>query len=189
MTLSWVYHIWQLNECSISKLIRVVWWLRSVFSSSSNENSPIICLDRTESNWDVEVYVQNFSLLSFVINIVECHNFLIKLEEMDFVGPYHLKFLLILIFLSSINHTDTGLLEIVRHGKLRVSVEWNVLSFRASSCCRCISIRESRTSIVIAMLFRHNHTASIIICLRRCTLVRIRRLSALLLTVYHLLKE
>ena len=97
--------------------------LRSVFSSTGNENPSIICLYRAESNRDVKVYVQHLPLLPLVIDVVERYYLLIKLEEMDFVCHHCLNFLLVL----TVDHTDPCLGKVVGHCKLGVTIETDVL--------------------------------------------------------------
>ena len=62
-------------------------------------------------------------MFSFVVNIIERHNLLIKFEKMNFVCPNHFKLLLVLVILGTIDHTDASLVEVISHRKLRVSVE------------------------------------------------------------------
>ena len=89
--------------------------LGSVFSSTCDKYSSVICLNRAESDWDIKIDIQDFSLLSLVVHVVKCDDFLIKLEEMNFVCPNHFNFLLILICLRPINHSDTSLGKIIGH--------------------------------------------------------------------------
>ena len=60
--------------------------LRRVFRSASDKNPTVICLNRAESDRDHEVNIENFSLLPLMVHIVEGHDFLIELEEVDLVG-------------------------------------------------------------------------------------------------------
>ena len=102
MPLSRVYHVRQLNQGTISEFIRMIAGLRCVLRTSSDEDSSIIGLNRAETNWNIEVNIQNFSLLSLMINIVECHNLLIKFEEVDFVCSDFFNLVLILLCCRSI---------------------------------------------------------------------------------------
>jgi hypothetical protein len=70
-------------------------------------------LDRAESYWNVEVDVQNFSLLSFVVDIVEGNYLLIELEEMNFVSSS--GFNLLGVCSRSTNHPYSGLSKVVGH--------------------------------------------------------------------------
>lgn len=99
--------------------------LRSIFSSTCDENSSIIGLYRTKSNWYVKINIQNFSLLSFVINIIEGYNLLIKFKEMNFVCSS--CFNLLCICCRSAYHSNSSLSKVIRHGQLRISIEANVL--------------------------------------------------------------
>ena len=87
--------------------------LRGVLSSTSDEDSSVVSLDRAESYWNVEVDVENFSLFSFVINVVEGNNLLIKLEKMNFVGSS--CFDLLSVCSGSADHSDSSLGEVVGH--------------------------------------------------------------------------
>ena len=97
--------------------------LGSILSSSSDKYPAIICLYRAEPNRNIEIDVEHLPLLPLVIDVVESHNLLVKLEEMDLVGHYCFYFLLVL----PINHTDAGLGEVVGHGELRIPVVADVL--------------------------------------------------------------
>lgn len=83
-------------------------------------------MDRAESNWDVEVDVENLSLLSLVVHIVKRYNLLIELEEVDFVGASYI--ILCLLLLGTVHHLYTSLRKIIGHGKLTVSIKGDVLS-------------------------------------------------------------
>ena len=85
--------------------------LRGILSSSSNKYPSIICLYGAESDRDIEVYVQHLSLLPLMVNIVERHYLLVKLEEMDLVCHYSFYFLLVL----TIYHSNTCLREVLSH--------------------------------------------------------------------------
>lgn len=104
--------------------------LGSVFGASRDEDAAVVGLDRTKPNWDRKVDVQHLSLLSFLVDVVECHDFLVELEEMDFVCHYLLYSLLVVLCRLS-DQPDAGLFEIVGHRKLRVSVKANVLALLA----------------------------------------------------------
>ena len=72
--------------------------LGSILSSTCDKDPSIIGLDAAESYGDIEVDVKDFSLFSFVINVVKGYNFLVKLKKVNFICPsrFHL-----LIFLRS----------------------------------------------------------------------------------------
>ena len=140
--------------------------LRCVLGSASDKNSTVVCLDRTESYWDIEVNVKHLSLLSLVVHVVEGHNFLVKFEEMDFVCSNHLKFLLVLVCLGSVYHADACLAKVVCHSQLRVSVERDILSLSASGCGRSISIWEACRVVFRVRFNCSNHSGPIVICLR-----------------------
>ena len=85
--------------------------LRGVLRTSGNEYPSIIGLYGTESDRDIEVYVQHFSLLPLMVNVVECNYLLIKFEEVDLVRHYCFYLLLVL----TVHHSDTCLGEVVCH--------------------------------------------------------------------------
>ena len=124
MTLTRVYHVWQLDQGSISELEGVVRGLGSILGSSGDENSAIVSLDGAESNWNVEVDVKDFPLLALVIDVVESNKFLIELEEVDLVRLGHVHFLFFIFLRRFLDSSDC---EIIGHSKLRVPVETNVL--------------------------------------------------------------
>ena len=61
--------------------------LRSVLGPASNENPSVVGLDRTESDRNHKVNIQNFPLLSLVVDVIKSDNLLVKFEEMDLIGP------------------------------------------------------------------------------------------------------
>lgn len=127
MAFPWVDHVRKLDQCAIPELVSMIAGLRGVLGSSSYEDSAVIGLDGTESYWNVEVNVQNLSLLAFMVHVVERHDFLIEFEEMDFVGAYLVDCDVFLLGLRSVQHSDSSLREVVGHGELRVAVEANVV--------------------------------------------------------------
>ena len=57
--------------------------LRRVLSSSSYEDPPIVCLDRTEPNRNVEVDVQQLAGLLISVNVVKSYHSLIEFEKVN----------------------------------------------------------------------------------------------------------
>jgi hypothetical protein len=138
-----------------------------------------------------------------MVDIVKSYNFLVKFEKVDLVCSDDLNFLLILICLGAIYHSDPCLCKVICHCQLRISVERNVLSLSTriylvisilqlssivislriySSCVSSSSIVRPRSSI-------SNRSLSIRIV---CILLRVvdteLRLRNRLLAVDHLLK-
>lgn len=62
-----------------------------------------------------------------MVHVVEGYYLLIEFEEMDFVRADGILMLKVLLILGPIQHPDTGLLKVVCHRKLGVTVEANVL--------------------------------------------------------------
>ena len=93
---------------------------------------------------------------------------------------------MIIVLLSPVDHSNAGLLEVIRHGKLRVSVERDVLSLSPARWYRNISIWVP--CVVISEGFGCCATP-VVIGLRLRYLVCVLRRRILLLTVDHLLKE
>lgn len=124
---SWVYHVVKLNQSAISKLIGVVARLRSVLCPSSDENSPVVGLNWAESNWNVEVDVQNLPLLSLLVDVVKGDYLLVKFKKVDLICLDHFYLLDVLSVLGFVQHLDPGLFKIIGHCELRVSVETYVL--------------------------------------------------------------
>ena len=63
-----------------------------------------------------------------MVNVIKCHNFLIKFKEVDFIGSSGFNLLVVaVVVLWSVYHPDACLSEVVGHCKLRVSVEAYVL--------------------------------------------------------------
>ena len=124
MALSRVDHVWQLDQGAIAEFVGVVARLRCILGASSDKNAAIVCLDRAEPDWDVEINVEHFSLLSLLVDIEKSDYLLVELEEVDLVGVDHLH------LVSSrrlVHHSDASRLEVVRHGELGVPVEADVL--------------------------------------------------------------
>ena len=94
-----------------------------VLGTTGNEDSTIVCLDRTEANRDVEVDGQNFPLFALIIDVVEGDDLLVELEEVDLIRLRNLELLLLLL----VHHFDAGDREVVSHGQLRVAIETYVL--------------------------------------------------------------
>ena len=67
-----------------------------------------------------------------MVHVVEGHNLLIELEEVDLVCANLLHLVLVLLRLRSIHHSDASLGEVVGHCKLRVPVEADVVLVLAS---------------------------------------------------------
>ena len=103
-------------------------WLRSIFRSPCNEYPTIICLNWTKSNRNIEIDIQNFSLLALMVYIIKGDNLLIKLEKMNFICSdfFHLLRITIILF---IDHTNSCLLIIISHSQLRIAIEAYVLLF------------------------------------------------------------
>jgi len=184
-----VDHVGQLNQSSVSKLVSMIWGLRSVLSSACDKDPTIICLDWAKSYWDIEIDVQDLPLFSFVVNIIERHNLLIEFEKMNFVCSNHLELLLVLVGLGAVNHADASLIEVIGHCELRVSVEWNVLSLSATCGCWCVSIWERCSAVNFYLRFRNSCSSSNIVHLRLRDLISALSNLVLLLTIDHLLKE
>ena len=87
MPLSGVDHVWQLDEGPIPELIGVVARLGSVLGTARDEYPPVVSLDRAEPDGNIEVNVEDLPLLSLVVDVVEGHNLLVKLEEVNLVRP------------------------------------------------------------------------------------------------------
>ena len=153
VTLARIDHVWQLDERPISEFIRVVTRLRSVLSTTCNEDAPIIGLNGTESDGNVKVDVQNLTLFSLMVNVVESNYLLIEFEEVDFVCADGVLLLRMSFILRSVQHPDTGLLKVVCHRKLGVPVEANVLLVFASLL---ILLRHSVEAGSLAMSPRNN---------------------------------
>ena len=83
--LSGVDHVRQLDEGPIPELVSVVARLGSVLGTTCDEYPAVVSLDRAESDRNIEVDVEDFSLLSFVVDVVEGHNLLVELEEVNLV--------------------------------------------------------------------------------------------------------
>lgn len=127
MALSRVYHVRQLNQSPVPEFVGVIARLGSVLRASRNENASIVGLDGAKPDRNVEVDVEYLPLLALVIHVVEGHNLLIELEEVDLVRAYLLHLVLVLLCLRPIEHPDASLSKVVRHCKLRVPVEANVV--------------------------------------------------------------
>jgi hypothetical protein len=84
-------------------------------------------LDRAKSYRYIEVDVENFPLLALMIHVIEGYNFLIELEEVNFIRTNLFHLILILLSLRSIQHSYTCLSKVVRHGKLRVPIKAYIL--------------------------------------------------------------
>ena len=125
MAFTRVYHVGQLDQSTVSELIGVIRGLGSILGTSSDKNTTIISLDRAEPNGDIEVNIQYFSLLSFVIHIVKSDKLLIKLEEMDLISLCHIQFFFLIPFISPL---DASYSKIISHSELRVPVKTNILS-------------------------------------------------------------
>lgn len=149
MSLSWIDHIRQLDKSTISELISVVATLRGVLGTTGDEDSSIIRLNWAKSDWNVEIDIENFSLFSLMVDVVKCYNFLVKFEKVDFVCSDDFNFLLILICLGAIYHSDPCLCKVICHCQLRISVERNVLSL-STRIYLVISILQL-SSIVISL--------------------------------------
>jgi len=61
--------------------------LRGVLGSTRDEDSAVVGLDGAEPDWYHKVNVQHLSLLALVVHVVECHDFLVELEKVNFVCP------------------------------------------------------------------------------------------------------
>ena len=129
MSFSRIDHVWKLDQCPVSKLVRMVGALRGILGSSSDEDSAIVCLDGAEPDWYHEVDIQHFSLLPLLVDIVERYDFLVEFEEVDLVGPH--AFSNLRSCLGSIYHSDAGLGKVVGHCQLGVPVEADVLTLAA----------------------------------------------------------
>ena len=85
MTLPGMDHVRKLQECTIFILVGMVAWLRWVSCTTCNEDPSIFCLNWTESNGYIKVYIEQFSCLFVGLNIVKGQDSLIKFEEVDSV--------------------------------------------------------------------------------------------------------
>jgi hypothetical protein len=81
----------------------VVAALRGVLGSTCNENAAVISLNRTESDWNVEVNAQQLPRLLVLVYVIESYHALIKLEEVDAV------WLLPLLVNTEVVHAVVGL--------------------------------------------------------------------------------
>lgn len=85
MTLTWINHIRQLIKAIIPELISMIATLRAILRATSNENLPIIRLNRTKPYRYRKVLQQHLSRLPIIIDIVVCDVLLVKFEEVDAV--------------------------------------------------------------------------------------------------------
>lgn len=67
-----------------------------------------------------------------MVDIVECNNFLIEFEEVNFIGFDFFNYILACLLWPSC-HSDSCHFEVVGHGKLRIPVETNVLALLSIS--------------------------------------------------------
>lgn len=136
--------------------------LRSILGSTSDENSSIVGLNRAKSDRNIEVNVQYLPLFPLVIDVIKCHDLLVKFEKMNFVCSNNFQLLLILVVLRAVYHSDASLGKIVSHSELRISIERNILCLGS-----CIDVRVSilKASIIFSLrIYRASsvHTASIV---------------------------
>lgn len=135
--------------------------LGSVLGAASDEDAAIVCLNRAKSDGNHKVYVQHLSLFPLVIYVVECYNFLIKLEEMDFVC-LHLFFNNALALLGRLaSHSYTSQVEVVCHRQLRVPVEADVLTLLAVVARLFIYLQSSQTLTSVDLASSGNIVASV----------------------------
>ena len=100
--------------------------LRGILGAARDENPTVVCLDRAKSDRNVKIDVEHLLLLPFVVHVVEGHDLLVELKEVNFVCPGSLKHLLLGIGLP-LDHSNSSLREIVGHCQLRIPVEADVL--------------------------------------------------------------
>ena len=101
-------------------------WLRSILRSSCYKYTTIICLNWAKSNRNIEVNIQDFSLLALMVYIIKGDNLLIKLKKMNFICSnfFHLFRITIILF---IHHTNSCVLIVIGHRQLRIAIEAYVL--------------------------------------------------------------
>ena len=124
-----------------------------------------------------------------MVHIIECNYLLIKLEEMNLVGPYLLHLILVLVSLRPIQHSNASLGKVVGHRELRVPIEADVILVLANllvvhsiyvTLCPTVVALSPSASIPISVRIggvRSSSSAVVRPCAPECIAVGVARLS------------
>jgi hypothetical protein len=124
-----------------------------------------------------------------MVHVIERNYLLIELEEMNLVGPHLLHLILVLVSLRSIQHSNAGLGEVVRHRELRVPIETDVIlvlanllivhSIYVALCPAVVALRPSTSVPISVRIGRVRSTSTAVVRPRapKCIAVGVTRLS------------